>query len=173
WAESKQAEFAADLCRLFVVCNIAWWNVEQPYWRAFFQKWLPRALLPGRHELSGRILDGEVDKVMDEIIKKVHNKFATGQCDGWKNVAKTSLIASMVNVEYTAYLMNTYDISALPKTAENLLEIVLSEIKYYTEKLQVILVAWCTDASGESAKMRRLLVQRFPFLVVLDCWCHQ
>ena len=31
---------------------------------------------------------------------KVSGKFATGQCDGWKNIAKTSLIASMINVEY-------------------------------------------------------------------------
>ncbi|KIK76263.1 hypothetical protein PAXRUDRAFT_110784, partial [Paxillus rubicundulus Ve08.2h10] len=35
------------------------------------------------------------------------------------------------------------------------------------------IVAWCTDASGESAKMRCLLVQKMPHLVVVDCWAHQ
>ena len=31
---------------------------------------------------------------------KVSGKFAMGQCGGWKNTAKTSLIALMINVEY-------------------------------------------------------------------------
>ncbi|KIK75534.1 hypothetical protein PAXRUDRAFT_172564, partial [Paxillus rubicundulus Ve08.2h10] len=30
-----------------------------------------------------------------------------------------------------------------------------------------------TDVGGDSAKMRRLLVQKFPHLTVVDCWAHQ
>lgn len=81
----------------------------------------------------------------------MQNKYATGACDGLQPV-----------------LLNVNDISSRPKTAETLLEIVESEIEYILNVLQAILVAWCTDASGESAKMRRLLVRRYPWLVVLD-----
>ena len=55
--------------------------------------------MPGRLLLSGWILDEEAAKVMDKV--KAYVKFATGQCDAWKNIAKTSLVASMINVEYT------------------------------------------------------------------------
>ncbi|TRM56789.1 ribonuclease H-like domain-containing protein [Schizophyllum amplum] len=103
----------------------------------------------------------------------MQNKYATGACDGWKNVRKDSLIGSTANVEGNPVLLNVNDISSRPKTAETLLEIVESEIEYILNVLQAILVAWCTDASGESAKMRRLLVRRYPWLVVLDCWAHQ
>lgn len=48
----------------------------------------------------------------------------------------------------------------------------MGEIKYVLS-LGIILVAWCTDASGESAKMRRLLRQKIPWIVVVDCWAHQ
>lgn len=101
WPSSRQAEFAADLCRLMLVCNVAWWAVDQPYWRAFFAKWIPQCLMPGSKQLSGRILDEEAGHVIEGVKTKVHGRYATGQCDGWKNITKTSIVASMINVEYT------------------------------------------------------------------------
>lgn len=65
------------------------------------------------------------------------------------------------------------DTSRQPKDAKNLLLLVLDEIKYAVEVLKIVIVAWCTDASGESAKMRRMLAQKFRWMVVLDCWAHQ
>ncbi|KIK97920.1 hypothetical protein PAXRUDRAFT_807235 [Paxillus rubicundulus Ve08.2h10] len=126
-----------------------------------------------REEVSGRILTEEVNKVLGEMKTRVENCYATGQCNGWKNVNKTSLIGTMINVEYKPYLMNTINISALPKTAEELLKIVKDKIRYVTEILKVSLVAWCTNASGESAKMQCLLVKEMPWIVVVDCWAHQ
>ena len=56
---------------------------------------------------------------------------------------------------------------------EILLDIVLREIEYVTKVLSVLLVAWCTDASGESAKMQHLLCEEYTWIVILDCWAHQ
>lgn len=192
WPSNIQDEFAADLCRLLVACNIAWWAVEHPYFRHFFSKWLPMAILPGRKTLSGRVLDTEAGKVTELIKRDVRDRFCTGQCDGWKNIAKSALVASIVNVEYAVSssilsrarrsstlvtlkpkLLNVFDISAAVKNAENLLTLVLAEIQYCQDVLKVTLVAWCTDASGESRKMRRLLKERLPWIVTVDCWAHQ
>jgi hypothetical protein len=41
-----------------------------------------------------------VADVESDIKKKVKGKMAMGQCDGWKNVAKTPLVASMITVDY-------------------------------------------------------------------------
>ncbi|KIK13783.1 hypothetical protein PISMIDRAFT_118201 [Pisolithus microcarpus 441] len=103
----------------------------------------------------------------------VHGKFVTGQCDGWKNVNKASIVTSTINVEYSPYLLNTTDISALPKITEQLLKIVMTEIAYATNTLKVKLIAWCSDVGGDSANMRHLLVQKLPNLIVVDCWAHQ
>ncbi|KIK87039.1 hypothetical protein PAXRUDRAFT_77865, partial [Paxillus rubicundulus Ve08.2h10] len=97
------------------------------------------------------VLDEESEKVINEMEGKVKGRFTTGQCDGWKNVSKSSIIGTMVNVEYKPHLLNTIDISALPKTVAELLKIVLEVIQYVTEELKVHIVAWCNDASGESA----------------------
>ncbi|KAJ3766723.1 hypothetical protein FB446DRAFT_793841 [Lentinula raphanica] len=72
------------------------------------------AILPSRQVISGRILNGEVAKA--------------DESNGWKNVAKQSLITGMVNVEYTPHILNVTDVSAKPKTAEALLDIILKEI---------------------------------------------
>lgn len=47
------------------------------------------------------------DKYLKEVVKEIENnalqrmkgKLGMGQCDGWTNVAKTSLIAILVKVE--------------------------------------------------------------------------
>ncbi|KAL1664691.1 hypothetical protein GGF50DRAFT_54254 [Schizophyllum commune] len=167
------AEFATDLCRFILSCSMAWWVVEIPFFRHFMRKWIPGVVIPSRQQLSGDVLDAESQRVTDTIKVAVENKHATGACDGWKNIRKDSLIGSTANVEGNPVLLNVNDISARPKTAETLLEIVEKEIMYILNILKAILVAWCTDASGESAKMRRLLAGKHPWIVVLDCWGHQ
>ncbi|KIK95261.1 hypothetical protein PAXRUDRAFT_77340, partial [Paxillus rubicundulus Ve08.2h10] len=93
--------------------------------------------IPGSKQLLGRILNKEAEKVIEGMKLNVKNIFITGQCNGWKNIVKSSIVASML--------------SMLPKMAENLLEIVLGEIKYAMEVLKVKIMAWCTDAGGDSA----------------------
>lgn len=94
------SEFHADLCWLMVSALVSWRAVELPYWQYFFQKWVPGAVLPSREVISGRILNEEVAKADLEMRKKVQSHYGTGQCDGWKNVAKSSLITGMINIEY-------------------------------------------------------------------------
>lgn len=100
WTQDLQEQFAADLCHLLIVCNVAWWAVDHPFLREFFKRWVPGAVVPHRQTLSGRILIAEAEKIVARIKNAVRHRFATGQCDGWKNIARTSLVASVINVEY-------------------------------------------------------------------------
>ncbi|KAI0729818.1 hypothetical protein C8Q72DRAFT_777221 [Fomitopsis betulina] len=181
WDNTRQHKFASDLCCLLIACNIVFNAVEmmsemvevQHYWHYFFEKWVPGSLLPGQYTLAGHILDEEADKVLNRMKAHVKGRFAMGQCNGWKNIAKTSLVTSMLNVEYKPYILGAVDISARQKNAKNLLEIVTNEIKYCQDVLGVVLVVWCTDSSGESLKMHHLLHDWFPWIVVVVCWAHQ
>ena len=49
--------------------------------------------------LKGQILDSEVQRVEAQTRQRMEGKVGTGQCDGWKNVAKTSVCTSMITVE--------------------------------------------------------------------------
>ena len=98
-SSEEREMFTSDLCKLFIVANIAWWAVEIPYVKDFFWKWM-KVDLPGRKLLAGRALDQEVGRVQERMKAEVHHRFATGQCDGWKNVSRDSIIASMANVKH-------------------------------------------------------------------------
>jgi hypothetical protein len=36
-----------------------------------------------------------------------------------------------------------------------------------------VVIALVTDASGESRKARRLFGEKYPWIIVLDCYAHQ
>ncbi|KAK7678908.1 hypothetical protein QCA50_018048 [Cerrena zonata] len=107
WSNELQEQFRAELCMLLIATNTAWWAVDHPYVHWWFSHWLPGAQIPGRKLISGGILDDLARNVENEMKMKVGEKFGTGQCDGWKNIAKTSLIASMINVEYVPWLLES------------------------------------------------------------------
>jgi len=55
--------------------------------------------------------------VEGHIKEKVKGKMAMGQCDGWKNVAKMPLVASMIKVDYQVrilYLSLGFMLTLLP-----------------------------------------------------------
>jgi hypothetical protein len=66
----------------------------------FIKKYIPGAWVPDCRALSGWIFDSKVAKVEARTKERIEGKVATSQCDGWKNVAKTSVVTSMITVEH-------------------------------------------------------------------------
>jgi hypothetical protein len=48
-----------------------------------------------------------VRKVDEETKERIGGKVGTGQCDGWKNIAKTPVIMSMMTVENEVSLISS------------------------------------------------------------------
>ena len=72
--------------------------------KLFIGKWIPDVAQQDRRIISGQVLDSEVNKVEEKVISKVKGKMATGQCDGWDNIAKTHVVTSMITVEHEVSL---------------------------------------------------------------------
>ena len=62
------------------------------------KKWV-EADVTDQKALGGRILDNEVQRVEAQTRQRVEGKVGMGQCDGWKNVVKTSVCTSMMTVK--------------------------------------------------------------------------
>jgi hypothetical protein len=97
--KDHQAEFDTDLCRMFVACGIPWLVANHPTFQKWSARWIPSAKVPDRRTLSGRVLAQEVIKADARVKEKVQGRLATGQCDGWKNISKASIVATMISVE--------------------------------------------------------------------------
>jgi hypothetical protein len=108
WAAGRQKEFNEDLLKLFVSCGFAWNVASNPQLGLFIEKYIPGAQVPDCRVLAGWILDGEVAKVKARMKERMKGKIATGQCNGWKNVAKTSVVTSRITVEHKVKLMPHY-----------------------------------------------------------------
>jgi hypothetical protein len=100
WTQQQQEDFKVALCRLLVTCNIAWAAVSNPYWIWFFNTYIPQAHVPSPQQLAGRVLDEESQKVLESWRIKTEGRFGSGQCDGWKNIRKRNIVASVMNVEF-------------------------------------------------------------------------
>ncbi|KAI0349246.1 hypothetical protein OH77DRAFT_1594337, partial [Trametes cingulata] len=155
------------------MCNIPWNVADNAELELFFEKWVPGAKIPDRRKLSGTYLDEAVESVIQKTRTDVRTKFATGQSDGWKNIAKTSVITSMMSVERQAHLLQTHNMAGLPKTGEQHCEIIKADMKYMRDTYEVHPIAWVTDDGPDGKGARNLLRKLFPWLVTLVCWGHQ
>ncbi|KAJ7122705.1 ribonuclease H-like domain-containing protein [Mycena crocata] len=153
WDTLRQEEFAQDLCKLFISCNVAWNSAANPQLLLFFSNL--------------------VCPVETEMKAKVSGKFGTGQCDGWKSNAKASIITTSVTVEGKLYMIAVHNVSMDKKTSDHLLELVLADMKYCEDELGITYIAWCTDDGGDARGMRRRLKEVRPKLLTPPCWGHQ
>ncbi|KAF8153088.1 ribonuclease H-like domain-containing protein [Crassisporium funariophilum] len=147
-----QAEFDVDACKLFVACGIAWNTANNPEMQKFTNKWChSNVKMSDWRVLSGRVLDGEVKKIEKTVKDAVAGLLVTGQCDGWKNVAKDHVVSTVMTAGNEPYLVRTHNMTGEPKTV----------------------IAWCTNDGPDGKKMRRLLQQQYPWIMVFVCWAHQ
>lgn len=49
----------------------------------------------------------------------------------------------------------------------------LEEYKYMTEYLQLTVIGFCRDASGDERAARLKVMISLPSLLFADCWAHQ
>ncbi|KAF7344301.1 hypothetical protein MVEN_01721700 [Mycena venus] len=111
WDPSRQQEFAEDLCKLFIACNISWNSAGNPELFLFFSKYVPEAKIPDRRVLSGRVLDALAAQAETSMKSKVLGKLATGQCDGYKSSARAAIVTMSITVEALLYMIAAHDIS--------------------------------------------------------------
>ncbi|KAG8786751.1 hypothetical protein FRC12_016282 [Ceratobasidium sp. 428] len=144
----QQRLFESDLCKLWVANGFSWHAINQPQTQIFFQKWLPDAKLPDRHKLSGAVLRQEVELANASMRSAVSGRIATGMSDGWKNIKRNYLLASMLSVDFKTYTVKVHDMSAQRKTAETHLNAVLSDIQHAEKEFGVRVIAWVSDAGA-------------------------
>ncbi|KAI0049656.1 hypothetical protein FA95DRAFT_1488644, partial [Auriscalpium vulgare] len=154
WTSQQQHRFEALVGRLTAAIPVSFSWVENPAWHAFCAEFIP-----GAHMFSPR--------------ERAKGNEATGQCDGWSGENHHHYLAFMMVAGRECHTVQLVDASAERKTAENLLGHMKSSIYIMETEFGVFVVAFCSDASGESRKARVILGKERPDLVLPDCYAHQ
>ena len=63
--------------------------------------------------------------------------------------------------------------TGLPKSGDQLLKLVLGDIKMMEDEYGVKVISWTTDDGPDGKRMRRLLVLKQPKIIGTLCWGHQ
>ncbi|TBU39179.1 hypothetical protein BD309DRAFT_983231 [Dichomitus squalens] len=173
WDQEHRDEFNADLCDLFVACNFSFNAADNPQMHLFFTKWVPGAKVPDRWKLSGPCLDRAVANATAATASQCTDSTQLVRSNRWKNIAKTSVLTSTMNVNWLAHLVQTHDITGWPKMGQEHLEVIKSDIEYMETTYGVRTIAWVTDDGPDGKGARNLLRKLWPWMVLLLCWAHQ
>ncbi|CDO68878.1 hypothetical protein BN946_scf185000.g21 [Trametes cinnabarina] len=98
---------------------------------------------------------------------------ATLQADGWTGINNHHLVAFMMNAKREIHTVRVLDTSTERKTAPVFLKHIEETLQSLGEDWKVVVVAFTSDASGESRAARIALLKKYPWLIVLDCYAHQ
>ena len=83
------------------------------------------------------------------------------------------LIIYSTSYYFQPYLMRTHNVSADEKSGKALFDLVTADIKWSENKYGLSIIGVCSDDGGDARKMRRLLLELMPWLIVVLCWAHQ
>ncbi|CDO76574.1 hypothetical protein BN946_scf184831.g10 [Trametes cinnabarina] len=78
-----------------------------------------------------------------------------------------------MNAKREVHTVRVIDTSHERKTAPNFLKHIEDTLKMLGQDWNIIVVAFTSDASGESRAARIALLEKYPWLIVLDCYAHQ
>ncbi|KAH9028010.1 hypothetical protein EDB84DRAFT_1588968 [Lactarius hengduanensis] len=161
---ARQARFEERITRITAAAGFSLSWVENPEWLDFCNDFVPQAKSPSRKVLTKRLLPQTLNELQQKAKQRVRGKNATASCDGWTGENFHHYIAFMIMVDKKVHTVNT---------ANNLFDLMLEVLGRLQSEWKVTVVAFTTDASGESRKARKLLLARFPHLVCPDCFAHQ
>jgi hypothetical protein len=99
WSPEIQKEFDGDFVRCIVANGWAFHCSDNPQTKIFLEKWSRGPPASNHKKLSGAVLDSELGKAEEWVRQKIQGKVGTGQCDGWKNKAKKSVVSTMLMVK--------------------------------------------------------------------------
>ena len=101
-------EIDQQFLRAFISAGWSYNSVTDPEVKKLFAMMNSHYKVPNRNKLSGPLLDREFECTQKRITERQRGHYATGQCDGWKDLSKNSLLAFLVtaNGEVIAHFLS-------------------------------------------------------------------
>ncbi|KAG2361853.1 hypothetical protein BDR07DRAFT_1212745, partial [Suillus spraguei] len=169
-----QEAFSQQLLRACISAGWSFNSITDPEVQKLFHNYIPRAIIPTRQALSGKILQAEVTRVEGEIKNTFHKgAYSVLSGDGWRDLAKIHQIAFTHTVERWTYILHVHDTLAKKKTGQLVFELMEEEYNYVKDTLLLTMIGVCGDAGGDEKRGHLLFLQKYPWMLVTDCWSHQ
>ncbi|KAI9063901.1 hypothetical protein FKP32DRAFT_1564653 [Trametes sanguinea] len=150
--------FESYMIRLTASAGLPFSWIENPVWLSFCDEFLPSA---------------KVKLFRTQAVKRTAGANATLQADGWTGINNHHLVAFMLTGKREVHAVRVIDTSSERKTADKFLKHIEDVLNETSKEWKVKIIAFTSDASGESRAARIRLLSRYPYLIILDCYAHQ
>lgn len=146
-ANSEKVDFL--LAEFIYACNVPFSSSDSNYFKKFINILRPAYVQPTRKKITGLFLDKVHNKIEQgnmELVEKM-NKQATLLIDGWtnSNSNRHNVVTMLATADDQKIFLESYDISEIRETSENLLEIVNKAIVLAKERFDVEIYAVVSD----------------------------
>ncbi|CAB5164801.1 unnamed protein product [Rhizophagus irregularis] len=115
-----------SITKAFVMCNIPFSTIENPWFVDLMKTLQPGYDLPSRHTLSGTYLEAELSRVNIRIVNELNNESnLTIALDGWTDPRGNSLWAFMLLTgSRKEYLWSLEDLSSTKHTGQHIANVI-------------------------------------------------
>jgi hypothetical protein len=84
------------------------------------------------------------------------------------------LTSCLFNQEnWQPYLVASHNMTGEPKTGDTMFKIMEADKKKMEDTFGIEVVGWCSDDGPDSKKGRRLMGEKYLWMIILVCWAHQ
>ncbi|KAG1783204.1 hypothetical protein EV702DRAFT_959937 [Suillus placidus] len=174
---SKQEAFSQQLLQACISAGWSFNSITDSEVQKLFHDYIPGTTIPTRQALSGKILHAEVTRVEGEIKHTLcQGAYSVLSGDGWRDLAKIHQIAFTHTMERWVtgrHMFCTFTIHRQKKDGSTVFELMEEEYHYIKDVLLLTMIGACGDAGGDEKRGRFLFLQKYPWMLVMDCWSHQ
>ena len=169
----KKEEIDVNVAKFFFSENISFVAAEGDEFKKLCEVLRPGYKPPNRKIIGGRLLDHVYDEVIADTKEKMKAKDTVILTqDGWSSVTNDAVIAHSFYDGKTNYLLNVKDTGSNKKTAEYCFELLDEAISEIKDKYDKSVFGICTDNEAKMKKLRNLVKQKYPQVVVYGCSAH-
>lgn len=166
-------QFDTTIAKFFYGCNIPFNVAEHPLFIAMVQQLRPGYKPPTRFALADKHLDQVCDEMEEKMKLELDGKTVTLVEDGWSNIHNDPVVATCITTANgQSFFLDAHDTGAMQKTAENCKQQVQKSMKIAEKKFNCSIRTVVTDNAKNMEKMRQVLQQDDPGLIVYGCTAH-
>jgi len=157
-SDAYAAKIDNQLACYFFATNTPFQHIEHPEFKKVCEIMRPRYTPPSRKQLAGPILDEVYSSEIVKCRNLLQGQIVSLCLDGWSNVHNEPVVCSAAVLPGgDTYLVDTYDTSGSPHTADYLATLARSSIRKCKAEYGATVKSVVTDNAANVKKMRELL----------------
>jgi len=171
---NQQAELHLQVARATISANLPEHWIEDPEVKKMFALLRSQVPLPTCRSIGGSLLSGLQQDIDEKNMVQYSGQEVTLAVDGWENIKKDALVGFVINDDGKVLTLEVNNMTRKQKTGQVLFELIDDQLQILLKKDRggIRVVAVYTDDGSDCRLVRRLLKQKYSWLITTVCFAY-